>query len=284
MTLFTAPVTPGRTAFAMVATSLAFTVPGCTALDPLTFLVREQGPEYAIDPADPFGDSPAADYPLAAEAISRGPVDAVLHGVEQSRVDAALTATEELLTAVYLTPEAVFDGDNSAFQEILEPELLSWFEDGLDAEGENSTRAVVLNLAPGSAELIGTQVRALGETTVRKSDSRVDDLIEVAVRYNFVYPIAKPDESASTRLVIGAEGTFVFSVDPVAEPDVRLRTFSLANSATPVHCDLDDDSYLVPLFPTDLKTDGPGRGGAVVDPYDLGSEFPQGECSVAYPT
>ncbi|WP_017599898.1 hypothetical protein [Nocardiopsis lucentensis] len=215
-----------------------------------------------VDRDDPFGGTEAEGY---AEGFDvPGEIDAV-GPYPQARVREAYELTRELMEAVYLNQDAVFDEDNSEFTALLTPQSLDWYlENHGHEDPEIDTRYIPFNLTPGTAEPIGDVVKVDGRMWAEEaSDPNGLDYLAVRTEYTIVHPVARPGDPASVRLVTSHLGEVSFY-------DMGDGTWELwpywTRSVGPAHC-LDQHTW-TPAYPDELPR-GDRPEGRPEDPYDL---------------
>ncbi|GAA0991634.1 hypothetical protein [Nocardiopsis tropica] len=213
-----------------------------------------------VDRDDPFGGTPAEDY---AEGFEPPPAEPV-GSFSAAQVEEAYGLTQDLLDAVYLNPDAVFDEDNSEFTGLLGEQALKWYMNHLGHEnGDLDSRHVVFNLAPGTAEPIGDVVKVDGRMWAEESSEGGPDHLAVNTEYTIVHPVARPGDPVSVRLVTTHYGEVSF----FDTGDGALEAWpNWWRGTGPAHC---VDGYnVVPAYPDELA-EGEQPRGPVEDAYDL---------------
>ncbi|WP_262391602.1 hypothetical protein [Nocardiopsis sp. CNR-923] len=153
-----------------------------------------------VDRDDPFGGTDAEDYAegfdLPDEVSAVGPYSA-------GRVREAYETVQDLLEAVYLNQDAVFDEDNSEFTSLLTGQALDWYlENHGNEDPRLDTRHIPFNLTPGTADPIGDVVKVNGRMRAEEAvDEYGLDYLAVRTEYTIVHPIARPGDPVSVRLV-----------------------------------------------------------------------------------
>ncbi|WP_304455362.1 hypothetical protein [Nocardiopsis sp. YSL2] len=254
---------------AAALTMLALT--GCAqVLEQTDRFLREEAEQIVgpvtfdqVDPDAPFAGSPAADYGVGFDT----PEPAAQGDFTAEQVEWAHDRTRLLLEAVYLDTDAVFDEDNSEFTGLLTGQSLEWYLDHLGHEDpELDSRGIPFNLTPGTAELIGDEIRVDGRMWAEASqDPNGQDYLAVRTEYVVVYPIARPGDPVSVRLVVTHLGEVAF----YDLGDGTLEAWPhWYRGAAPVHC-LPDARMFTPAYPDERPDGERPRGLTQDDAYDL---------------
>ncbi|KOX19658.1 hypothetical protein [Nocardiopsis sp. NRRL B-16309] len=263
-------MSPRKRAALGAAALTALTLTGCAqVLEQADRFLLEQGGHMVgavdfdeVDRDDPFSGSPAADYGVGfdtPEAAAEGDFTA-------EQVEWAQDRTQLFLETVYLDTDAVFDEDNSEFTGLLTGQSLEWYMDNLGHEDpELDSRHLPFNLTPGTAELIGDEIRVDGRMWAEQAqDPYGQDYLAVRTEYVVVYPIARPGAPVSTRLVVTHLGEVSFH----DRGDGTLEAWPNWNrGVAPAHC-LPDQFTFTPSFP-DERPEGEQPRGRTQDAYDL---------------
>lgn len=229
-----------------------------------------------VDPDAPFAGSPAEDYGEGFEVPEAEPVGSF--GEEQ--VAHAYAATRDLLEAVYLNEDAVFDEDNSEFNALLSGQVLEWYLDNLGHEDpERDTRHLPFNLSPGTAEPIGDVVKVDGSMRAEEvRDEWGAHYLAVHTEYTIVHPIARPGDRVSVRLVTSHRGEVAFHDVGGGALEAWPRWWRFV---APVHC-LDEHTF-TPAFPDEFSgEEHPGE--APLDPYNIEENGGARECGAVQGT
>ncbi len=229
-----------------------------------------------VDRDDPFAGSPAEDYGEGFDVPEAEPVGP--YGREQ--VAQAYATTQDLLEAVYLDQDAVFDEDNSEFTSLLSGRVLEWYLEDLGNESlEENSRHLPFNLSPGTAEPIGDVVKVDG--WMRAEAARDDqgwDYLSVVTEYTIVHPLARPGKPVSMRLVTSHFGEVAF----YDLGDGTMEAWpSWSRASAPVHC-LEEFTF-TPAFPDEFPQ-GKRPRGPLQDAYDLETARDMDECEAVKET
>ncbi|WP_017570465.1 hypothetical protein [Nocardiopsis halotolerans] len=263
-------MSPRTSAAPAAALALALALSGCAQteeiLHDLAADAVAQNPVQAVPDHDqvdrdaPFAGSPAEDYGEGFDVPEAEPVGSF----SAAQVATAYATTRNLLEAVYLDEDAVFDGDNSEFTSLLSGQSLKWYMDNLGNEDPAlDTRRIPFNLTPGTAEPIGDVVKVDG--FMRAEEARDDqgwDYLSVATEYTIVHPVARPGDAVSMRLVtthLGEVGFYDVGGDALEAWPLWQR------SVAPAHC-LEEPTF-TPAYP-DERPQGERPKGAPQDAYD----------------
>lgn len=224
--------------------------------------VSQLNPADRVDRDDPFAGSPAEDY---GEGFPVPEAEAV-GSFTREQVEWSYAHTQELLEAVYLNQDAVFDEDNSELTGLLTGQALEWYLDNLGNEDfELNSRHLPFNLTPGTAEPIGDEVRVDG--WMRAEAARDDqgwDYLSVVTEYTIVHPVARPGgHPVSTRLVTSHFGEVGFYEAGGQELEAVPMW---ARFVAPVHC-LEEYTF-TPLY-EDEQPRGERPRGLREDPYEM---------------
>lgn len=227
-----------------------------------------------VDPVDrdaPFAGTPAEDYADGSAGFTV-PELAPAGDFPVRDVAFAYATTKQLLEAVYLNEEAVFDENNSEFVGLLQGEALEWFlQDYGHEDWTQDSRHTVFNLAPNSAELIGDVVKVDGHMSAEEAWDE-GPYLRVETEYVIVYPIARPGGRASTRLVVTHLGEVQFYYTDSG----RMEFWPVwGRSAGPSHCL--EESLITPFFYDEMPR-GEQPTGSETDPYDLEQSRDQEDC------
>ncbi|MEV2275353.1 hypothetical protein AB0I72_07185 [Nocardiopsis sp. NPDC049922] len=237
-----------------------------------------------VDRDDPFGGTDAEDY---AEGFDLPDEVAAVGPYPTGRVREAYETAQDLLEAVYLNQDAVFDEDNSEFTSLLTGQALDWY---LENHGNEDplldTRHIPFNLTPGTAEPIGDVVKVNGAMWAEEAvDEYGFDYLAVRTEYTIVHPIARPGDPVSVRLVTSHLGEVSFYDRGDGTWDVWPFW---TRSAGPIHC-LSDQHTLTPAYPDELPR-GERPKGRPEDAYDLDNarddleSADEGECGTIQET
>jgi hypothetical protein len=278
-------VSPRTHAASWTALLLALALSGCAPLqEGLHRLAADAAAQDPVPVQDhdrvdrdaPFAGSPAEDYAEGFETPEAEPVGSF--GEEQ--VARAYATARDLLEAVYLNEDAVFDGDNSEFNALLSGQALEWYLDGLGHEDpERDTRHVPFNLSPGTAEPIGGVVKVNGWMRAEGArDEQGWDYLAVRTEYTVVHPVARPGDPVSVRLVTSHHGEVGFYDVGGGALEAWPRWW---RSVAPAHC-LEQHAF-TPAFPDEFP-EGERPKGVPQDPYDLEEAGDARECGAVQDT
>ncbi|MFD6949056.1 hypothetical protein A6A08_06775 [Nocardiopsis sp. TSRI0078] len=258
------------------AALLTLTLTGCVSLEDLDRYAQSVVTGVPMDSFDqvdrdaPFAGSPAEDYGEGFDVPEAEPAGSFT----EEQVAQAYSLTQDLLEAVYLNQDAVFDGDNSEFTALLSGQALKWYLDNFDSEDfELSSRHVTFNITPGTAEPIGDVVKVDGAMYAEAArDEHGQDYLAVHTEYTIVHPVARPGEPVSVRLVTSHFGE-VSLYDVGGE---ALEAWPNWWSSTgPVHCV--EEYTLTPAYPDEFP-EGEEPRGVPKDAYDREEFENQEEC------
>ncbi|GAB2503760.1 hypothetical protein [Nocardiopsis aegyptia] len=274
-----------RTCAALGAAALTvLTLTGCAQVleQADRFLLETGGPIFGavdfdeVDRDDPFAGSPAADYGVEFET----PEPAAQGDFTTEQVEWAQDRARLLLETVYLDTDAVFHEDNSEFTGLLTGQSREWYMDNLGHEDPAlDSRNLPFNLTPGTAELIGDEIRVDGRMWAEAARDDYDqDYLAVHTEYVVVYPVARPGDPVSTRLVV----THLGEVSFYDLGDGTLEAWpNWYRGVAPAHC-LEDEFMFTPAY-ADERPEGEQPRGRQQDAYDLEDTREQDGCgSVGY--
>ncbi|MFP3962076.1 hypothetical protein SMC26_07075 [Actinomadura fulvescens] len=226
--------------------------------------LRPDDPPSA-NPADPFGDSPAASYANGDAGIEM-PVPTAMNGLSEDELRAAYGFVKQAISAANLDPRLVFGNETGPFTKLLQPDQRANVLRSLKGKGDDNLRTWMSMFAPGTAEQLGTVIKVRG--TVKADRATRQDRKGVLVKsdHNFVYAVHKPGRPDTFMRVVvrRTHEIFIYREDG----KVTFWQYQSGRSPAPAKCDT-KDGYIHPSYRDDRGADGTNPSGAPVDPYDL---------------
>jgi hypothetical protein len=241
-------------------------------LSPLT----QSGP-----PADPFTGSPADKWANGAAGIAIPA--AKPHGqYSAAQVESAYQTTKKLLVAASLNQQSVLGGAPTAFADLLTQDQRSQFTSqlnkiGLDKYGDPvSTRGWIVQFAPGTTKLIGSDIKVRGTMSAGAAKQGGDPVLRVTVDYIVVYAVEPPRAPADwMRVVAQFQGHIDFA--DWAEADTPFEPWWNAGPAVAgIRCGV-KDGFIHPDYPSG-PPDSSVASGPAVNPYTFGEPSSTGAC------
>lgn len=243
---------------------------------PLSPLTRS-GP-----PADPFSRTPADKWANGAAGIV---IPAARpHGqFSAAKVESAYRTTKKLLVAAALDKQTLLGGAPTTFANLLTQQERGQFVSqlnkiGLDKHGEPlSSRAWIVQFAPGSTKLIGSVIRVHGSMSAGAAKDRNGyPILRVNVDYIVVYAVEPPRAPADwMRVVAQFQGTVDFGAWAQADTPFE-PVWDAGPAVAGIRCGM-KDGFVHPEYPSGPPDTAVGTGPAV-NPYAFGEPGKTDSC------
>lgn len=198
-----------------------------------------------LDPADPFADSPAADFATGEAGIVL-PEPAAVGDFSRSEVADALEAVREALIQLRLDPRMLVDHDPEPFLELMAPDSTDFLAEQFEAEefGYFATQFA------DDAQLLEPEPRVQGEVTFDVATDEQDvRVIEVATSFVWAYAFEPPVDAPGINGVVVVRDELVWQVpheDDVTDSSRGLWLWTGEAYAWGIDCDAFEQSLIAP--------------------------------------
>ena len=237
---------------------------------------------FAGPSADPFAGTPADHWADGTAGIT-SPAARPAGTFTSAQVAAAYATTRKILVAQNLDPTTLRGGKPTAFEKLLTRRQLSQFVKGLDKVGlakggtPLSTRVWVASFAPGSADLVGSEIKVHGTMSARAATTGGSKVLDVDVNYRFVYVVEPPGKPQDWMRIVGQVSGYIefFNRQDPAGP-LQPWIVSAYPSEAGAQC-ATTDGFIHPDYPSGPPPSVQPTGPAI-DPYSMAIPQHAGTC------